>query len=70
MVTVVVAVHNSIYADTFHNDSSGGVIILGGKGKIEVNNTFDERLRLLQDSALPAVRKELFGTNPHRKFFD
>ncbi|KAK7756594.1 V-ATPase V1 sector subunit E [Diatrype stigma] len=50
--------------------SSGGVVILGGKGKIEVNNTFDERLRLLQDSALPAVRKTLFGGNPNRKFFD
>ncbi|RYP06865.1 hypothetical protein DL764_002913 [Monosporascus ibericus] len=50
--------------------SSGGVSIVGGNGKIDINNTFDERLRLLQDSALPAVRKELFGANPHRKFFD
>ncbi|EMR66927.1 V-ATPase V1 sector subunit E [Eutypa lata] len=50
--------------------SSGGVSVLGGKGKIEVNNTFEERLRLLQDSALPAVRKTLFGGNPNRKFFD
>lgn len=52
------------------DDSSGGVSVLGGKGKIEVNNTFEERLRLLQDSALPAVRKTLFGGNPNRKFFD
>ncbi|KAI5925790.1 ATPase, V1/A1 complex, subunit E [Camillea tinctor] len=49
---------------------SGGVVILGGQGKIEINNTFDERLQLLQTSALPAMRKALFGANPNRKFFD
>ncbi|KAI1744592.1 ATPase, V1/A1 complex, subunit E [Xylaria scruposa] len=51
-------------------ETSGGIFILGGNGKIEINNTFDERLRLLQSSALPAVRKALFGANPNRKFFD
>ncbi|KAI2639388.1 ATPase, V1/A1 complex, subunit E [Xylaria nigripes] len=50
--------------------SAGGIVILGGNGKIEINNTFEERLRLLQSSALPAVRKALFGPNPNRKFFD
>ncbi|KAI0172486.1 ATPase, V1/A1 complex, subunit E [Hypoxylon sp. FL1284] len=50
--------------------SSGGVVILGGQGKIEINNTFDERLELLQTSGLPAVRKTLFGENPNRKFYD
>ncbi|KAI1504991.1 ATP synthase subunit [Biscogniauxia marginata] len=50
--------------------SEGGIAILGGQGKIEINNTFEERLRLLQSSALPAVRKTLFGANPNRKFFD
>ncbi|KAI0458429.1 ATPase, V1/A1 complex, subunit E [Xylaria acuta] len=50
--------------------TSGGVFIVGGNGKIEINNTFEERLRLLQSSALPAVRKALFGANPNRKFFD
>ncbi|KAI0602708.1 ATPase, V1/A1 complex, subunit E [Biscogniauxia sp. FL1348] len=49
---------------------SGGVMIVGGQGKIEINNTFEERLQLLQYSALPAVRKALFGANPNRKFFD
>ncbi|KAI1635998.1 ATPase, V1/A1 complex, subunit E [Biscogniauxia mediterranea] len=49
---------------------SGGVMIVGGQGKIEINNTFEERLQLLQHSALPAVRKALFGPNPNRKFFD
>ncbi|ORY67357.1 ATPase, V1/A1 complex, subunit E [Pseudomassariella vexata] len=50
--------------------SSGGVSIVGGQGKIDINNTFDERLRLLQISALPVMRKTLFGDNPNRKFFD
>ncbi|ETS78478.1 V-type proton ATPase subunit E [Pestalotiopsis fici W106-1] len=50
--------------------SAGGVIIVGGQGKIDINNTFEERLKLLQDVGLPAVRKTLFGDNPNRKFFD
>ncbi|KAI1379862.1 ATPase, V1/A1 complex, subunit E [Hypoxylon crocopeplum] len=50
--------------------SSGGVSIVGGQGKIDINNTFDERLVLLQSSGLPAVRKTLFGANPNRKFYD
>ncbi|CAI6093920.1 hypothetical protein V2G26_016949 [Clonostachys chloroleuca] len=49
---------------------AGGVIIVGGNGKIDVNNTFEARLELLQDSAAPAVREALFGKNPNRKFFD
>ncbi|PHH88846.1 hypothetical protein CDD83_6972 [Cordyceps sp. RAO-2017] len=50
--------------------SSGGVVIVGGKGKIEVNNTFEARLELLKESAAPAVRESLFGKNPNRKFYD
>ncbi|KAI1408096.1 ATPase, V1/A1 complex, subunit E [Hypoxylon sp. FL1857] len=50
--------------------SSGGLIIVGGQGKIDINNTFDERLLLLQSSGLPAVRETLFGKNPNRKFYD
>lgn len=50
--------------------SAGGVIIIGGNGKIEIDNTFEARLALLENSALPAVRKTLFGANPNRKFFD
>ncbi|KYK59921.1 vacuolar ATP synthase subunit E [Drechmeria coniospora] len=49
---------------------SGGVIVIGGNGKIDVNNTFEARLELLKDSAAPAVRHSLFGKNPNRKFFD
>ncbi|PLB38592.1 H(+)-transporting V1 sector ATPase subunit E [Aspergillus candidus] len=50
--------------------SAGGVVILGGQGKIEINNTFEERLRLLEISALPAVRETLFGKNENRKFYN
>ncbi|KAI0835432.1 ATPase, V1/A1 complex, subunit E [Hypoxylon sp. FL0890] len=50
--------------------SSGGLVIVGGQGKIDINNTFDERLLLLQSAALPAVRETLFGKNPRRKFYD
>jgi V-type H+-transporting ATPase subunit E len=46
------------------------VVIVGGNGKIDVNNTLEARLELLQDSAAPAVREALFGKNPNRKFFD
>ena len=45
-------------------------MIVGGGGKIEIDNTFDARLSILKDSALPAVRETLFGKNPNRKFFD
>ncbi|KUL91879.1 hypothetical protein ZTR_01247 [Talaromyces verruculosus] len=50
--------------------SAGGVSIVGGGGKIDINNTFEERLRLLEIDALPAVRETLFGKNANRKFYD
>lgn len=49
---------------------SGGVSVLSGDGKIEIDNTFEARLRLLENSAGPAVRESLFGKNPNRKFYD
>lgn len=52
------------------NYSSGGLTIVGGGGKIDINNTFEERLKLLEDNALPAVRTTLFGKNENRKFYD
>ncbi|EMC94439.1 hypothetical protein BAUCODRAFT_149592 [Baudoinia panamericana UAMH 10762] len=51
-------------------DSAGGVSILNGTGKIDINNTFDERLKLLETDALPSVRTTLFGENKNRKFKD
>ncbi|CEJ92152.1 Putative Vacuolar ATP synthase subunit E [[Torrubiella] hemipterigena] len=49
---------------------AGGVVIVGGAGKIEIDNTFEARLTLLEYSAAPAVREELFGKNANRKFTD
>ncbi|KAI9734410.1 MAG: V-ATPase V1 sector subunit E [Claussenomyces sp. TS43310] len=51
-------------------DCAGGLSIVGGGGKIDINNTLEERLKLLQDNALPAVRQTLFGKNENRKFYD
>lgn len=51
-------------------ESAGGLSIVGGGGKIDINNTFEERLKLLQDNALPSVRTTLFGPNVNRKFYD
>lgn len=51
-------------------ESAGGVIVVNKSGKIEVNNTLDERLNLLSQEALPGLRLELFGISETRKFFD
>lgn len=51
-------------------DSAGGVIIVNSTGKIDINNTFEERLKLLETDALPVVRSTLFGENKNRKFRD
>jgi len=49
---------------------AGGVFIISGSGKIDIDNTFEARLKLLEESAAPAVREALFGKNPNRKFND
>lgn len=49
---------------------SGGVMIFDSTGKIDINNTLDERLKLLETDALPSVRQILFGENENRKFKD
>ncbi|KAF2149626.1 ATPase, V1/A1 complex, subunit E [Myriangium duriaei CBS 260.36] len=51
-------------------DSAGGVSIFNASGKIDINNTFEERLHLLETDGLPAVRTTLFGENQNRKFKD
>ncbi|KAI9831516.1 MAG: V-ATPase V1 sector subunit E [Phylliscum demangeonii] len=56
--------------DPLPESCTGGVSIVGGGGKIDINNTLDERLHLLQTESLPAVRATLFGPNPNRKFYD
>ncbi|QSS59631.1 vacuolar ATP synthase subunit E [Histoplasma capsulatum] len=56
--------------DPLPEESAGGVFIVGTAGKIDINNTFEERLRLLEIDALPSVRETLFGENKNRKFYD
>ena len=51
-------------------DRAGGVAIVSGNGKIDIINTFEERLRLLESDALPSIRTTLFGENQNRKFHD
>jgi V-type H+-transporting ATPase subunit E len=61
--------------------SAGGVIILGHGGRIELDNTLEERLKLLESSSLPKIRITIFGyvilcgfltfrQSATRKFFD
>lgn len=51
-------------------DRAGGVIVVGTGGRIDINNTLEERLRLLETDALPSIRVMLFGENKNRKFTD
>lgn len=53
-----------------NKDLAGGVVANNGTGKISVDNTLDERLKLLSETALPAIKLEMFGPSKTRKFFD
>ncbi|GAA6052953.1 hypothetical protein JCM3770_006754 [Rhodotorula araucariae] len=55
--------------DQLADKSAGGIIIRGYGSRITVNNTLDERLRLLEQSMLPALREKLFGANQNRRFY-
>jgi len=46
------------------------VFVVGGGGKIDINNTIEERLHLLETDALPSIRVTLFGENQNRRFHD
>ncbi|KAK8861469.1 hypothetical protein IAR55_002289 [Kwoniella newhampshirensis] len=51
------------------DDSAGGVIGSTMGGRIKVDNTLGERLKILQDKMLPELRHDLFGANENRKFY-
>ncbi|KDR70274.1 hypothetical protein GALMADRAFT_127975 [Galerina marginata CBS 339.88] len=51
------------------DDAQGGVKLTSGTGRITLDNTMEERLRLLEDQMLPEIRANLFGKNPNRKFY-
>ncbi|CCO32786.1 V-type proton ATPase subunit E 1 OS=Bos taurus GN=ATP6V1E1 PE=2 SV=1 [Rhizoctonia solani AG-1 IB] len=50
-------------------NSAGGVRLISGNRRITIDNTLDERLRLLEDRMLPEIRTDLFGKNENRKFY-
>ncbi|KAI4517638.1 ATPase, V1/A1 complex, subunit E [Schizophyllum commune Tattone D] len=54
---------------TLPDDIAGGIKLVSGNGRITLDNTLDERLRLLEDRMLPEIRKDLFGPNENRKFY-
>jgi len=49
--------------------SSGGIIVTGFNGRMKVDNSIEERLRLLEEKMLPEIRDNLFGKNDNRKFY-
>jgi len=51
------------------NELAGGVKLVNGNNRITLDNTLDERLRLLEDRMLPEIRHDLFGANENRKFY-
>lgn len=51
-------------------DLIGGVLLLTHSDKITINNTLNERLKLVSMKMQPQVREMLFGPNPNRKFKD
>ncbi|KAI1798155.1 ATPase V1/A1 complex subunit E [Ganoderma leucocontextum] len=51
------------------NEIAGGIKLVSGTKRITIDNTLDERLRLLEDRMLPEIRTDLFGSNPNRKFY-
>jgi len=51
------------------DDGAGGVKLISGTRRITLDNTLDERLRLLEDRMLPEIRMDLFGPNQNRKFY-
>ncbi|CAH0552725.1 unnamed protein product [Brassicogethes aeneus] len=48
----------------------GGVEVYGLKGRLKITNTFDAKIQMLKEKALPYMRLILFGDNPNRRFFD
>lgn len=60
-----------VVSDNFlSKDIAGGVMVTDESEKIEVDNTLEERLKLLSEEALPAIRLEIFGPSKTRKFLD
>jgi len=50
-------------------DLAGGVKLVNGNKRITLDNSLDERLRLLEDRMLPEIRHDLYGKNENRHFY-
>lgn len=57
-------------AEGLPKDSSGGVKLVSHEDKITIDNSLEERLRLIEEQMLPIIRTDLFGPNPNRHFFN
>ncbi|WFD18950.1 V-ATPase V1 sector subunit E [Malassezia caprae] len=49
-------------------DAAGGLLVTAQNGKIQLDNTLEQRLRLLEEQILPELRFDLLGPNEHRKY--
>ncbi|ORY29502.1 vacuolar ATP synthase subunit E [Naematelia encephala] len=57
------------YDASLSDDSAGGVVGSSMAGRIKVDNTLSERLKILEEKMLPELRHDLFGANENRKFY-
>ncbi|KAH9525272.1 hypothetical protein Btru_000906 [Bulinus truncatus] len=64
-VKITVDEHNFLSSDLI-----GGVVLSAHGDKIRINNSLDERLKLVSSKMQPELRETLFGPNPNRKFRD
>ncbi|KAL7419709.1 V-ATPase V1 sector subunit E [Cryptotrichosporon argae] len=58
------------YSGSLADDSAGGVVGSSLGGRIRVDNTLSERLKILEEKMLPELRHDLFGKNENRKFYN
>ncbi|AET39852.1 H(+)-transporting V1 sector ATPase subunit E Ecym_5062 [Eremothecium cymbalariae DBVPG len=63
-------VNITLSQEYLNKDVAGGVKITDASGRIKIDNTLEERLKLLRDSSLPGIRSTLFGVSKTRKFTD
>nr|ODN85207.1 V-type H+-transporting ATPase subunit E [Cryptococcus depauperatus CBS 7841] len=57
------------FESSLPDDGAGGVIGSSLAGRIKVDNTLEERLKILEEKMLPELRFDLFGPNENRKFY-
>ena len=50
--------------------AAGGIILYNAQGNIIINNTLEERLKLLEETSLPQIRTIVFGPSNNRAFFN